>query len=124
MMNQPAGLDRGALNSLSSQSVLEALRLVRSGKTYDLGVDLGNALPRLPPDQVMAFNLSQFRSPASFADDAALRGNSFNVEVIQGSIHQSSHIDALIHAQRHGRVYGGGEAAALLGDFGWSAYGA
>jgi kynurenine formamidase len=123
-MDQPEVLERGALSTISSQAILEALRLVRTGKTYDLGVDLGNALPRLPPDQIAPFSLSQFRSPASFAAEPALRGNSFNVEVIQGSLHQSSHIDALIHAQRHGRVYGGGEAAALLGDFGWRAFGA
>lgn len=117
-------IDRGALSNISSQAVLEAMRLVKTGQTYDLGVDLGNALPRLPPDQIFPFSLSQFRTPASFAGKAAMLGNSFNVELIQGSIHQSSHIDALIHAQRHGQVYGGGQITTLLGDFGWSAYGA
>lgn len=123
-MKQPASPDRGALNAISSQTILEAARLIRAGTVYDLGVDLGNDMPRLPANTVAPFNLSQYRTPASFAADAAMRGNSFNVEVIQGSLHQSSHIDALIHAQRHGRVYGGGEVSALLGDFGWSAFGA
>ncbi len=123
-MNPADNLDRGALSTITSQAVLEALRLARTGQIYDLGVDLGNALPRLAPNQVVPFSLSQFRTPASFAADAALQGNSFSVEIIGGSIHQSSHIDALIHAQRHGQVYGGGQTAALLGDFGWSAFGA
>jgi kynurenine formamidase len=116
--------ERGALTDIASQAVLAALRLAQTGQLYDLGVDLGNNTPRLAPHQVVGFSLNQFRSPASFASDATMRGNSFNVEVVHGSLHQSSHIDALIHAQRHGRVYGGGEASALLGDFGWSAFGA
>ncbi len=123
-MNKPESRDRGALSQLTHQSVLDALRLVRTGQVYDLGVDLGNATPRLLPSQVAGFSLSQFRTPGSFAADAAMQGNSFNVELVQGSLHQSSHIDALIHAQRHGRVYGGGQTADLLGDFGWSAFGA
>ena len=107
-MDQPSNPDRGALNGMTRQTTLEALRLARTGQVYDLGVDLGNDLPRLPPNQIAPFNLSQYRTPGSFAGDAALRGNSFSVEIISGSLHQSAHIDALIHAQRHGRVYGGG----------------
>ena len=97
----------GALGSMNSASTLAALALARQGRVYDLGVLLGNTTPHLPADSVVPFLLTQFRTPASFAHDAAMRGNSFSVELIQGSIHQSSHIDALIHAQRHGRVFGG-----------------
>jgi kynurenine formamidase len=50
-------------------------------------------------------------------------GNSFSVELIQGSIHQSSHLDSLIHAQRHGRVYGNRTVEELLTDRGWRAHG-
>ncbi len=123
-MNPSESLDRGALSTVTSQQVLDTMRLVRTGQTYDLGVNLGNARPRLSPDSIFPFSLSQFRTPASFAGNAEMLGNSFNVEIIQGSIHQSSHIDALIHAQRHGQVYGGGQISDLLGDFGWRAYGA
>lgn len=115
--------DSGALHVLTPESVLAALRLVRYGRIYDLGVDLGLDTPRLPPDSVAPFSLSQFRSPASFTEIAEMRGNSFSNEVIYGGLHQSCHIDALIHAQRHGRVYGGAAISELLGDFGWSQYG-
>ncbi|MCC7362525.1 MAG: cyclase family protein [Anaerolineales bacterium] len=123
-MNATATRPRGALSALSDESVLAALQLARTGKRYDLGVDLGNDLPRLAPDSVVGFNLSQYRTPESFAADAAMLGNSFSVEVVHGSLHQSSHIDALIHAQRHGRVFGGEAVRPLLGDFGWQAHGA
>jgi len=68
---------------------------------------------------VVPFLLTQFRTPSSFADKPDMKGNSFSVELIQGSIHQSSHIDALIHAQRHGRVFGGQPIEAVFGDRGW-----
>ena len=115
---------RGALSALTAASVLAALQLARTGRRYDLGVDLGNDLPRLAPDAVVGFNLSQYRTPESFAADAAMQGNSFSVEVVHGSLHQSSHIDSLIHAQRHGQVFGGEPIRPLLGDFGWAAHGA
>ncbi len=116
--------DVGALNMLDEASVRAALALATQGKVYDLGVDLGNQTPRLPSIAAAGFMLSQYRSPVSYKADAAMRGNSFNVEVVYGSLHQSSHLDALIHAQRHGTVYGGGTVDDLLGDFGWRAFGA
>src|SRR5258708_16158910 len=108
----------GALGSMNLDSTRAALALARQGQVYDLGVLLGNTTPRLSPDQVVPFLLTQFRTPSSFAANAAMRGNSFSVELIQGSIHQSSHIDALIHAQRHGRVFGGQPIEAVFGDRG------
>jgi len=109
----------GALASLTTDSTRAALALARQGQVFDLGVLLGNTTPRLSPDQVVPFLLTQFRTPANFARDPAMRGNSFSVELIQGSIHQSSHIDALIHAQRHGRVFGNRTVDELFTDRGW-----
>ena len=114
----------GALASMSPESTRSALALAQQGRVFDLGVLLGNTTPRLPPDGVVGFLLAQFRTPANFAADPALRGNSFSVELIQGSIHQSSHMDALIHAQRHGRVFNNGRVEDLLTDRGWRANGA
>jgi kynurenine formamidase len=123
-MTTSAALAVGALGTVAPTAILKALQLVRHGTVYDLGVDLGRGLPHLSPNLVVPFGLYQYRTPASFAADPLMRGNSFNLEVVQGSLHQSSHIDALIHAQRHGRVYGGGEVSSLFGDFGWRAFGA
>ena len=113
----------GALGMMNSDTTRAALALARQGQVYDLGVLLGNTTPHLPADAVVPFLLTPFRTPASFAQDAAMRGNSFSVEMIQGSLHQSSHIDALIHAQRHGRVFNNGTVEALYSDRGWRANG-
>ncbi len=113
----------GALSFMTPDSTRAALGLAQRGKVFDLGVHLGNTTPHLPPDAVVPFLLTQFRTPANFAQDAAMRGNSFSVELIQGSVHQSSHMDALIHAQRHGRVFGNRTVAELLTDRGWRANG-
>lgn len=113
----------GALATHSTQSVLAAMQFVRQGRVYDLGVELGTETPRLPPDVVAPFTLEQFRTPDSFTDESML-GNSFSLEVISGSIHQSSHIDAFIHAQRNGIVFGKRRVQDLLTEKGWRAYGA
>jgi kynurenine formamidase len=115
--------DIGALAAQSPQSVLAAVQAVRQGHIYDLGVQLGTETPRLPPEIVVPFTLKQFRTPESFSDPALL-GNSFSLEVIGGSIHQSSHIDAFIHAQRNGCVFGNRRVQDLLTDKGWRAFGA
>ena len=123
MSDQNQTCDIGALSAMNARMVQTALGLVSHGRVYDLGVDLGNETPRLPNDIVFGFTLTQFRRPASFAADPELLGNSFSLEVIHGSLHQSSHIDSLIHSQRNGRIYGGYKVDDLLGDFGWSAFG-
>jgi kynurenine formamidase len=113
----------GALPAHDPAALLAALRLVRRGALYDLGVDLGNTTPRLPPAEVAPFILSSYRTPGSFAARPEMQGCSFSSEVLYGGIHQGCHMDALIHAQRHGRVYGGAEASRLLTDQGWIRHG-
>jgi kynurenine formamidase len=109
---------------MSAASTRSALALAGQGQVFDLGSLLGNDTPRLPPDSIYGFTLTPYRTPASFADRPAMSGNSFSVEVVQGSLHQSSHLDALIHAQRHGRVFNNGRVDDLLTDRGWQANGA
>lgn len=41
----------GAINQLSAEKVVQAARLVRTGKTYALGVETGPASPAYPPRQ-------------------------------------------------------------------------
>lgn len=116
--------DIGALATSNPQAVCAAMQSVREGRVYDLGVELGNETPRLTRDVIAPFMLKQYRTPASFGDDESMQGNSFCVEVIEGSLHQSSHIDSFIHAQRFGRVYGGSRVEELFGETGWRAFGA
>jgi len=115
--------DKGALGAMTAASTRAALELGRQGRVFDLGVHLAQAMPHLSRDAVVPFTLTQFRTPASFLSDASMLGNSFSVELIQGSIHQSSHLDSLIHAQRNGRVYGNRTIEELLTDRGWRAHG-
>lgn len=121
-MNEPR--DVGALGRMSAELVRGALACATTGRVYDLSVELGNETPRLPVTSVAGFNLSQYRTPGSFLPFTDESGMSFSAEVVYGSLHQSTHLDALIHAQRHGRVYGGYRADELLGDFGWRKFGA
>lgn len=116
--------DTGALAASSAQAICAAMQSVRDGRVYDLGVELGNETPRLAGNLVAPFSIAQFRTPDSFSNDESMQGNSFSVEVIQGSLHQSSHLDSFIHAQRFGRVFGGNRFENLLSESGWQAFGA
>ena len=123
-MTISATTDIGALAANNAQTICTAMQAVSEGRIYDLGVELGNETPRLASNEVAPFTLKQFRTPESYSKDKSMQGNSYSAEVIQGSLHQSSHIDSLIHAQRFGRVYGGNRVEALLGESGWRAFGA
>ena len=115
--------DIGALGAMNAASTRAALALAQQGRVFDLGVHLGQVMPHLSRNSVAPFMLTQYRTPASFLSDESMLGNSFSVELIQGSIHQGSHLDSLIHAQRHGRVYGNRAIDDLLTDRGWRANG-
>ena len=84
--------DKGALNLMTAESTRAALELARQGRVFDLGVNLGLAMPHLSRDAVVPFLLTQFRTPAGFAPDAAMQGMSFSVELIQGSVHHVLYI--------------------------------
>jgi len=121
-MSEPSP-DSGALRAITPASVLAALGCIRTGKVYDLGVDLGPDTPRLPPEVLVGFRMEPYLDPARLRALPELQGNSFSNETITGGLHQSTHLDALIHAQRHGRVYGGGTIEEWLTPRGWRRYG-
>ena len=111
--------DLGALRFLAPERVLAALRLVRRGQVYDLGVELGAHMFNPSPECVAPF--SYRRTFSQGPDDVGIR---FCGEIAEGDIHHGTHIDSLVHYQRDGRVYGGREAKSLQVDAGWTAFGA
>jgi kynurenine formamidase len=114
-----ATADYGALQSMSPATILATMRLVRVGQVYDLGVNLGSQASKFASDRAAPFSYSRELSGAS-----AGSGLQFCSEVVHGHLHQSTHIDALVHAQRDGKVHGGHLADAVQNDAGWTAMGA
>jgi len=63
------------------------------------------------------------RSGPERAREQDRAGTAFSNEVVIGTPHVGTHLDALCHVQLHGRVFGDIPAAVAEGDFGWRAHG-
>jgi kynurenine formamidase len=104
---------------------LDALRIPRSGKTYDLSSGWWTGMPLSPVHP--AFQVMTFRTPAgerNQGDLAFLADNKVNFgfisELLMGTMHTGTHIDALAHVTcgPHSTWHGGYSANTALGDFG------
>ena len=92
----------GALARINSDTLTAAVGTVRQGHIYDLGLEINDQIPHGPG--FSPFSLV-FTHPAKGTTQAS--GFEFSAELISGTPHSGTHIDALIHVQGNGRVYGG-----------------
>lgn len=106
-------IDRGALERIGAREALDALRLARAGRVYDLGLEINE---RIPPGPAAPFSMA-FRVTPEGTDVG--EPYQYTAEVIHGNLHCGTHLDALIHVQAKGRVYGGGLASEARDDRGW-----
>jgi hypothetical protein len=110
--------DIGALARIDDAARLDALRLPSRGKVYDLGLELNRSIPH---------NASFVRFSSAFTQTPEGTGAAspfqFAAEVITGTLHVGTHIDAFIHVQKDNRVYGGAPASDVRNDAGFSRHG-
>lgn len=111
-------LDLGALDRVGPDQIRSAVTLVRQGRVYDLGLPIDERMPGGPPDAfprfARAFCATGARQAAPF---------SFAAEVIFAPQHTSTHIDAFVHVQRDGRIYGGAAEADIRTDRAFTQHG-
>jgi kynurenine formamidase len=115
-----------AAPSRISDTPLDAFRLPRSGRTYDLSSGWWPGMPMLPAHP--AFQLVTYRTPSGVqnqADLPFLTGNNavnlgFVSELLMCTMHSGTHIDALAHITcgPDNCWHGGFSAKTHLGDFG------
>lgn len=110
----------GAVAGLTSAMTLAALQLVRQGEIFDLAVEISERMPQGPRGAFVPFSLVYSVTPELSRDEWPY---SFSAEAVIGTLHTSTHIDALIHVQHEGRTYGGHAASEIRTDRGWSRYG-
>jgi kynurenine formamidase len=117
--------DRGSLGRITPETVLSALQIARSGVVYDLASGWWPGMPLHPAHP--SFNVLSYRTPRGFQvqkDNTELLGESNTVgyswtsELVLGTMHTGTHIDALCHVMCGGEWYGGHKADDELGDFG------
>jgi kynurenine formamidase len=111
------------LSVVSQSTVLDALALVRGGTVHDLGTEYHFEMPRGLRSDFHRFQVSQWRIPTCLTSKDSPRV-SFSMDLVQGSPHLGTHVDALIHAQADGRVHGGADVTDVYSEWGWSQHGA
>src|SRR5215472_4530064 len=113
----------GALNEITPDKVLEAVRLVRQGRAYDLAHVLHQDIPAFPGRTFQqclttSDHLSSQRGPD--ADPAGLGRNKVNwvVERITATQQMGTHMDGLNHLWVGDRSYNGFRLADIVEDYG------
>lgn len=114
--------DQGALARVTLDRRRAALASATAGRVFDLGVELS---PRIPMLSVMRpFTVDPYMTPEKARAGGEMGDVSAHVESISGSFHMSTHIDALVHFQHHGRIYGGYAMEDVRDDQqGWKLHG-
>jgi regulator of RNase E activity RraA/kynurenine formamidase len=104
---------------IGAEELLAGLALAAQGRVFDLGTELATGMPVGPIDAFGGFRITPYRTPKCIARPADAPGFDFSMELIQGSPHIGSHLDAPAHIQSYGKVFGGHRAADVYDDFGW-----
>ena len=101
----------GAFNLLTPELAMKAAKLVKTGKTYRLGIETSNKTPAFPP---RTFNV-QILLPNQY-DGTAYGKNKFNYadDIIAGWMGVGSQIDGLGHAATDGVYYNGKRAKDFI----------
>lgn len=112
----------GAGNELTSERVLEALRLPRSGELMELGQILEAGVPAFPPRGWDQYILSHGTLEEMVEAPQGTRPTEFEEHVDQG-YHVGTHLDALGHMGINGRFYNGVPYGEIYGVTGLSRLG-
>lgn len=111
----------GALADLTPEMVRDAVALVRDGIVIDLGIPLdATLLPPGDPDFNQPIVRSDVMTPEAWNARLHTGSDGFHLDAIAGSIHQGTHLDALVHVVSDGRVFGDRDAGASRTSDGWS----
>ncbi len=84
----------GAANNLSPAATLEAAKLIKTGKTYSLGVETNAKSPAYPP---RAFSITVVQPGQSAGATIGPTKTSYNDDIINGWVGVGSQIDGLGH---------------------------
>jgi kynurenine formamidase len=115
----PPAEHTGAADRIGKEETLSALRLPVEGRVYDLGMDIDERMPMGPPEAFPRFSRAFCATPGRQAAPF-----DYAAEVIVGTLHTSTHIDALVHVMQDGVTFGGHAEADIRGDRGFTLLGA
>ena len=115
--------EAGGLNEITPAKVVEAVRLVRQGRVYDLAHVLHEDIPAFPGRtfrQYLTTNYHQINRRHPDAGTAGLGRNSVNwiVEQVTATQQMGTHMDGLNHLQMGDRTYNGFALCDIVEDHG------
>ncbi|HMA35956.1 MAG TPA: cyclase family protein [Chloroflexia bacterium] len=110
-----------ALARITPLVVARAALLAQRGQVYDLGAELSDDMPATDKNTFMPYRLLTYRSFRDFNQQGETGDVSFYTEVLMATPHVSTHIDALNHVSKGGRIFGGHRTADVEHDFGVAA---
>jgi kynurenine formamidase len=113
----------GALNEITPDVVLDAVRLVRTGQVHDLAHVLHADVPAFPGRTYRSYLTSNShyvnrRGPGGGPDGLGRNGVNWVVEQITATQQMGTHMDALNHLQVGDRTYNGHRLADIAEDHG------
>src|SRR5438067_13037024 len=115
--------NKSALGRITAERIVRAASLVKTGQVYDLGAEMSDDMPATSKDAFMPYRLLTYRSSRGLARDNRWGDVSFYTEVLMATPHVFTHIDALNHVSKGGRIYGGHTTDEVEGDVGVAAEG-
>jgi kynurenine formamidase len=122
-MVEPGRSSEPAYHTITPQARLAAFDLITRGHIYDLGIALCSKSPRPSAENCVPFRLFTHRTPEDIARDGDNASMTFHIDGVEGTLHQSTHVDALVHCQHEGKIYGGADMTKARRDRGWTEHG-
>jgi len=92
-----------ALERVGAEHVLAATNLVRTGRVYDLGLDLNSSVPQGPSGEFDPFSFRWVHLPEPGREGLY----QYAAESVGGTPHIGTHIDGLMHATSGMTMFGG-----------------
>lgn len=114
-----AGDEVGNANLISAQSVLAASRLIKTGKTYSLGITIDTTTPAFAPRGLSL----QVVQPGQQESARPNKGMTYNDDIFQGWFGIGSQLDGLGHLGYEGMYYNCNHAHDFAGISGLSKLG-
>jgi kynurenine formamidase len=108
----------GALSRITDGVVRSALGVPKTGRVYDLGLELNSRIPH--NSEFVRFAMSFTHTPEQTGKSSPFQ---YSVESVFGALHIGTHIDSFIHIQKDGRIFGGHSASEARDDRGWKRHG-
>lgn len=114
---------RGSLNEITPEKIIEAAKLVQKGRVYDMGRVVDENIPRFPgrywhQTLVSSSHIMNQRRPDYGGKGWGRNQINWMTEIVTGTYQLGTQLDALNHLQIGDRFYNGFQAKEIVEEWG------